>query len=271
MQKNTRAKIIKWLKIVLVIYVLCGMGLYFLQEKLIFHPEPLPADHKFRFTAPFKEINLAVTDDKNLNIVQFTVPDSVCKGVVLYFHGNMSNIEPYASFASLFTHNHYEVWMPDYPGFGKTTGPRTEQTMYDDAQTVYKMAKGRFSEDSIIIYGRSIGTGVAAQLASRTDSKKLILETPYYSLYSLMQYRAFMYPVSWMAKFHFPVYEYMKKTVAPVIIFHGTNDGVIPYSNAARLKKLLKPADEFITIENGGHNDLAEFPLFQNKLDSLLQ
>jgi alpha-beta hydrolase superfamily lysophospholipase len=58
---------------------------------------------------------------KNLSIIQFTVPDSVRKGIVLYFHGNMKNIERYAPFATHFTRNKYEVWMMDYPGFGKST------------------------------------------------------------------------------------------------------------------------------------------------------
>jgi alpha-beta hydrolase superfamily lysophospholipase len=65
--------------------------------------------------------------------VQFTTPGSVCKGVVLYFHGNKRNIERYASFAPYFTRNNYDVWMIDYPGFGKSTGERTEKILYRDA------------------------------------------------------------------------------------------------------------------------------------------
>ena len=61
-----------------------------------------------------------------------------------------------------------------------------------------------------------------------------------------------------------------KHVKAPVTIFHGTDDGVIPYDNASKLKKDLKPGDEFISIEGGTHNNLASFPLFQSKLDSLL-
>ncbi len=105
-----------------------------------------------------------------------------------------------------FTRNKYEVWMMDYPGFGKSTGKLTEQIMYDDAATLYQMARARFSKDSIIIYGKSLGTGVASQLASVKDCKRLILETPYYSIEALMKHYAFIYPVSLMAKYHFPNY-----------------------------------------------------------------
>jgi len=79
-----------------------------------------------------------------------------------------------------------------------------------------------------------------------------------------------MYPVTMLLHFKFPVHEYLTKVTAPISIFHGTDDGVIPYRNASRLKDVLKPGDEFITIEGGSHNDLNSFPLLQKKLDSLL-
>jgi pimeloyl-ACP methyl ester carboxylesterase len=62
----------------------------------------------------------------------------------------------------------------------------------------------------------------------------------------------------------------MKKVTAPVTIFHGTEDGVIPYRNAVKLKSVLKPSDEFITIENGSHRDLNTFIEMKQKMDSLL-
>jgi pimeloyl-ACP methyl ester carboxylesterase len=73
-----------------------------------------------------------------------------------------------------------------------------------------------------------------------------------------------------MAHFKFPVGENLKEVKAPVTIFHGTDDETIPYKNAAKLKKDLKPGDEFITIEKGTHSNLNDFPLFHEKLDSVL-
>ena len=69
-----------------------GVALYFLQDKFIFHPKKLPTDYEYKFEIPFRQIDLAVSDEKNMSIVQFTVPDSVRKGVVLFFHGNRENI-----------------------------------------------------------------------------------------------------------------------------------------------------------------------------------
>lgn len=264
-------KIKKWFIIIAVIYVVVGIALYFLQERFLFHPRKLAQYHVFNFPIPFKETNLQVNQEKYLSIVQFTVPDSVCKGVVLYFHGNRQNIERYAPFATNFTKNNYEVWMIDYPGFGKSIGKRSEQIMYEDALLFYTMARAKFSKDSIVLYGKSIGTGVAAHLASIRDCKRLILETPYYNIESIFGNYAFIYPVNWMCKYHFPIHEYFKQVTAPITILHGTNDGIIPYSNSKRLMKVAKSEAELITIEKGKHNNLNDFPLFHQKLDSVLQ
>jgi alpha-beta hydrolase superfamily lysophospholipase len=260
----------KWAGVIILIYLGAGITLFFLQEKILFHPVVLSPDYKYEFSVPFKEINLAVNDKKNLSIIQFTVPDSICKGVVLYFHGNVQNINHYAACVANFTKNGYEVWMLDYPGFGKSTGERTEQIMYDDALRIYKMARARFSPDSIIVYGRSIGTGVACQLASVRDCRRLILETPYYSADALAKHYFFMYPVIPLTKYSFPSYSYFEKITAPVTIFHGTNDEVIPYSQSKRLMKRIRSGGELITIEKGKHNNLNTFRLFHQKLDSVL-
>jgi uncharacterized protein len=197
--------------------------------------------------------------------------DTSSTGVVLYFHGNKGNIGRYGRHAAEFTARGYEVWMMDYPGFGKSTGPRSEQKLYDYALLLYKLARSRYRPDQIVIYGKSLGTGVAAQLASVRDCRRLILECPYFSMVSLIRHYLPIYPISTMLHYHFPTNEFLPSVTAPVAIFQGTADGLIPLSNAERLKSLLKPGDEFIPIEGGSHNDLADFPLFHQKLDSLLK
>ena len=266
-----KQKIFRWVKIIIVVYCLIGTALYYLQDKLLFHPVALPADSTYHFTQSFTEANIDYDAKTKFNVVEFTVPDSVRKGIVLYFHGNRENINHYAQFSINFTKNNYEVWMPDYPGFGKSTGTFTEQVLYDEALQVYKMARIKYKPEQIIIYGKSLGTGIAAELASIRDCKKLILETPYYSFTSLVRLPCFIYPVDLLSHYKVPTYQFLQKVTAPVTIFHGTADGVIPYFNAKRLKEVLKTNDEFITIEGGSHNDLNTFPHMQKKLDSLLQ
>jgi alpha-beta hydrolase superfamily lysophospholipase len=261
--------IFRWIKVLLVIYCVVGIALYYLQDKLMFHPEPVDKNANYSFNIPYKEVNIPFTESININIIQFTTTGKP-KGVVLYFHGNRKNISHYARFAPEFTRNGYEVWMLDYPGYGKSTGELTEQRLYDWALLMYTLSRKAYSRDSIIIYGKSMGTGIAAQLASVRDTRRLILETPYYSFPSIVGQYAPIYPLRQMVHFKIPTYEYLQKVTAPITIFHGTSDGVIRHRNASKLKKFLKQGDEFISIEGGSHNDLHEFKLFQQKLDSLL-
>jgi alpha-beta hydrolase superfamily lysophospholipase len=266
-----KKKIYRWISLLVMLYCLIGIGLYYFQDKIMFRPEVLAANYNYNFHEPYKEVNLPFNEQTNINIVQFTTKDSVPRGVVLYFHGNKRNIDRYAQYASTFTKHGYEVWMIDYPGYGKSTGTLTEQRVYDWALIFYKLARARFSPDSIIIYGKSMGTGFATQLASIRDCKKLILETPYYSFPSVIGAYFPIYPVERIIRFKVPTWQYMQQVTAPVTIFHGTSDGVIRYSNCQKLKTVLKPNDEFITIDGGSHNDLSTYPLFQQKLDSLLK
>lgn len=265
-----RKKILRWLKVLVVIYCVVGIALYYLQDKLMFHPETLPLNDKYNFEYPHKEINIPYSSTSNINIVQFQTTQPP-RGVVLYFHGNRRNISHYAQFAPEFTRNRYEVWMIDYPGYGKSTGEFTEERLYNWALLLYKLARTTYAPDSIIIFGKSMGTGIAAQLASVRDTRRLILETPYYSFPSVISQYAPIYPVKQMVHFKIPTYEYLKNVTAPVSIFHGTDDGVIMYRNARKLLPYLKKGDEFVTIKGGSHNDLHQFPLFQEKLDSLLK
>jgi alpha-beta hydrolase superfamily lysophospholipase len=264
-----RKKIWKRIKTFLVVYIVVGIILHFLQDTFLFHPRRLPAEYAYRFEIPFREVNLPVNKEKNISIVQFTVPDSIRKGIVLYFHGNRQNINRYAPFATNFTKNNYEVWMIDYPGFGKSTGKRTEQILYDDALQFYKLAIKKVAADSIIIYGKSLGTGIAAQLASVRDCKRLILETPYYSIAAMARYYFFIYPVNPLMKYDFPTSTFIKTIDCPVTILHGTRDGVVPYRQGKRLSE-LHAGIELVTIPKGRHNNLNDFPLFHQKLDSLL-
>ena len=265
-----RKIIFRWLKVIIIIYSTIGIALYYLQEKFLFHPEKLSTAYVFHFNVPFEEINIPFNKIDTINMVKFLPKDTLRRGVVLYFHGNMQNIEHYAEFVINFTKHGYEVWIEDYPGFGKSTGERTEKKLYEQAVQLQKMALTKYGKDSIILYGKSFGTGIAAYVASVTNCKRLILETPYYSVPALFDCYAPIYPTTAMANYKIPVNEYLQEVNYPITIFHGTDDGVIPYRCAAKLKTVLKTTDEFITIEKGTHHNLNTFPLVQHKLDSLL-
>ena len=266
-----RKKMFGWIKIILLLYASIGIVLFYLQDKILFHPKKLGADFQYKFKDRFEEINIPFNDTDTMNLIKF-LPDNIpVKGVVIYFHGNMKNIAHYATFVGPFLKQGYEVWMEDYPGFGKSTGLITEQKLYEQALQVKKMADVKFHTDSIIIYGKSLGTGIAANLASRTKAKMLILETPYYSIPSMFSSYAFMYPNEQMSNYKLPTNLFLQDVACPVIIFHGTSDGVIPYRNAKKLLSVLKPTDKFITIEGASHINVNANPKYYNAIDSLLR
>lgn len=267
-----------------MVYAIAGLLLYYLQEKILFHPKPLAEDHLFQFSDSFREVSIPYTRESILHIVQFPVPDSISvnddrdsaalkgrsKGVVLYFHGNRDNIERYAPDARHFTRNGYEAWMIEYPGFGKSTGKLTEQELYQQALVFYKLARARYAPGEIVIYGRSLGTGIASQLAAVRDCRALILEAPFFSLPSVVGYYAPVYPVNRIIRYKFPVHEHLKDVTAPILIMHGDKDKTIPLANSKRLKPILKTGDQFIIFEGASHNDLREYPLFHEKINGIL-
>lgn len=262
------------IQIAVVLYAVIGIAVYYLQDYFLFHPEPLTRAKPYSFEQPFTELNIPMEEGVNMNLVRFLPGADSNKraaGAVLYFHGNKKNISYYAKYASYFTSRGFEVWMPDYPGFGKSTGTLTEEQLHQFARQTYKLARSQYNADSIFIYGKSLGTGIATRLATESATRTLILETPYYSMTSLFSRYLPIYPVNRMIKMKFPTYQYIQQVKAPILILQGTDDGVVPYSNASRLKPLLKAADKFETIEGGSHNDLTKFPVYQAAIDSVLK
>lgn len=266
-----RKFIFRLIKVLLMLYGIIGILFYYLQEKILLHPEKLPASYQFKFKQPFEEVNIAMNLTDTINMIRFYSDSNTAKGLVVYFHGNTQNVEHYASYASFFTKRGYEVWMPDYPGFGKSTGSIDEKKLYSQADQVIKLALTKFGNDSLIIYGKSFGTGIAAYVASYIKPNCLILEAPYYSIPSLFRNYLFLYPVTAMSKYKLPVGEYLEDVKNSVVIFHGKKDCLIPYREAAQLKEVMKLGDRFVTIDKGSHNDLTNFDGYKLVMDSILR
>jgi len=261
----------RWIKVIVLLYSIIGIAFYYLQDYVLYQPEKVAPDSVYQFKQPHTDFSIPVNETSSINIIQFTSTNTVTKGVVLYFHGNKKNVSWYARFAPYFTDKGYEVWMMDYPGYGKSTGIFSEAQLYAWAKEVYKLARPRYSPDSIIIYGKSMGTGIAAYLASIRNCKHLILETPYWDFPSVVRPYLPVYPLERMMKLKIPTHDYLEKVEDPVTIFHGTDDGIVRYGNSERLQPLLKKGSELVTIEGGSHNDLFQFPIVIQKLDSILK
>src|SRR6185312_3877270 len=217
-----RKIIFRWIKLVILVYCSIGIAVYYLQDRFILHPTRLDADKRYAFTQPFTELNLNYDPETNLNIVEFKATDSVAKGAVLFFHDGHGNIGDYAAMSKSITDQGYDLWMMDYPGFGKSTGPMDEQRLYDLALVFYKLARSRWKPLQIVLYGQGFGTGIAGQLAAIRDCRRLILERPYYSMTSVFRRYLFLYPVGGrFLHYHLPLHDYLEKVTAPVTVIRG--------------------------------------------------
>jgi len=190
--------------------------------------------------------------------------------VVLYLKGNSKSIKGWGKFAVDFTRHGYNVLMVDYRGFGKSTGRRSQKAIKRDLQLVYNKLKEQTTEDRIILYGRSLGSGFAAKLASMNNPKMLVLDAPYYSLTKVTaRYAPFM-PLSLLMKYPLPTYKWLKYVQCPIHIIHGTHDKLIPFKTSIKLSKVNPKLTKLHTVIGGGHKNLNNFESYHSMLDDIL-
>lgn len=265
-----KQKLKKLVLALLSLYVMISTALYFLQEKIIFFPSVLEQDYQYQFNYNFEELYLNTDDGATLNAIHFKIKNP--KGVILYFHGNAGDLSRWGTVAEFFVEKQYDVLVMDYRTYGKSTGKLSEAAFYSDGQLFYNYLRKLYNENDIILYGRSLGTGIATYLASKNNPKQLVLETPYYSIIEVGKSRFPILPVQKLLKYKFPTYEFIKSVSCPITIFHGTNDGVVPYSSAVKLAEASpKSQTTFITIERGNHNDLKTSNLYYSQIEKLLK
>ena len=258
------------LVIIAATLLLLAGGLYTFQDKMIFRADKLDPSYVFTFSHPFEEHFIPTPDGQTLNILWFK-PEGRPRGLAFYFHGNANNLQRWGNYAEDMTRLGFEVVMMDYRGYGKSTGTPSEQFLYDDAALLYQWVLNKTTPSRIIIYGRSLGTAVASKLAASVQPEILILETPFDELKgaapSYIQTLFSFFPLH----YSFPTKDHLLHVKGKKLIFHGTNDWVVPLSSALRLRPLLRDGDEFIIITNGNHRNLRNFGEYQLKLVEVLK
>ncbi len=262
-----------WLSIVLIVlavYVAISIALYYLQDYMLFKPEKLPRDFQFDYdNQDTKEYNLETRDGAVINGLRF-FPKGESRGVVLYLKGNSKSIKGWGKFAVDFTRHGFNVLMVDYRGFGKSTGRRSQKAIKRDLQLVYNKLKELTTEDRIILYGRSLGSGFAAKLASMNDPKMLIMDAPYYSLTKVTaRYAPFM-PLSLLLKYPLPTYKWLRYVRCPIHIIHGTHDKLIPFKTSVKLSQVNPKLTKLHPVIGGGHKNLNNFESYHQMLDDIL-
>jgi pimeloyl-ACP methyl ester carboxylesterase len=251
------------------IIIVLSIVLYFFQERFLFYPEKLPKDFQFHYeNQEVKEYNLKIKEGVVINGLHFKAENS--KGVVYYLKGNSKSIKGWGKFAVDFTLHGYDVIMIDYRGFGKSTGKMSQNTMKHDALLVYDKLKEVVKEENIIIYGRSLGTGLATKVASMNSPKMLILACPYFSMSkNVKRYLPFV-PLGLVMRYQMPTYKWIKYVDCPIKIIHGTNDKVIKFKSSLRLSKIKPNLTRLYPIIDGGHKNLHNFESYHGALKEVL-
>lgn len=246
---------------------LCAV-FYFFQPLFFFRPERLAKTFAYQYPFPFTEVNFDMEDGGVINALHFKVPNS--KGVVFYIKGNSRSIKGWGKFARDFVGKGFDFFILDYRGFGKSRGKRSEEILYSDLQQVYKWLAEEYGEDRIVLYGRSLGSGLAARIASWNHPRLLILDSPYYSfLYHTSRYGFFL-PLKWLLRYQIRTDRFIKKVACPVHLIHGNRDRLIPYKQSLMLQSLAPDKIILHTIPGGGHNNLPDFPLYHDLLYDIL-
>lgn len=257
-----------------LVYIICGYLVllvlaYLVQERFIFKPEKLSQNFQYKYNAPFRELFFDVEPGVRINGLHFYVEKPL--GLVLYFHGNCRSIKGWAKYAKDFFRYNYDVVLVDYRGFGKSTGKRSEKDMLNDMQFVYRHLAGNYTEDHLIIYGRSLGSGFATHLASENRPRYLILDAPYYSFQKVVERFLPILPVKLVLRFHMRTDIWLPKVNCHTYIIHGTRDWLIPIRNSEKLQALNPRKVTLIRIEGGRHNNLPSFPEYHNFLRDILK
>lgn len=256
------------LRIAAGVYVLVLAILLFAQERLIFFPSSLPSDFNFQLRHPVEEKLLEV-DGIKIHSLLFQVEEA--KGLMLYFHGNAGSMETWGEVAQQIAfETKMSVWIIDYPGFGKSEGRiSSEDQLHKIAATFMEAAialEGKASQ--IVIYGRSIGSGIAVKLAAEYKPGALILESPYYSLENLAQ-EVYPWAPLFLLKYKFRSDLLLPRITCPVLVVHGEQDEVIPFLQGKKLAELATDKT-FTAIPQGHHNDLSSFPEYWDSLKAFL-
>lgn len=249
--------------------ILLSVLVYFLQDIFIFKPEKLLPSFQFKYDIPFHELNFDIAEGVRINGLHFY--RSQPKGLVLYFHGNTRSIKGWAKYSRDFYRYGYDVVLVDYRGFGKSTGRRSEKEMLNDMQFVYSRLAEKYGEQHLIVYGRSLGSGFAAKLASDNHPRYLILDSPYYNFTRVIERFLPILPVRYVLRYHLRTDKWIALAKCPVYIIHGTKDWLIPLRHSEALQKINPRKITLIRIVGGGHNNLSGFIEYHNFIRDILK
>lgn len=236
------------------VYLLLAAFLYLFQRKLLYFP--VPVDPAF--------VAEQVVVDNHGTRLQGWVLNPGKRRAVLYFGGNSELVTHRRGFFEDVFRD-YSVYLINYRGYGNSEGSPSEAGMFSDALAIYDQLITR--HDSIIAYGRSLGSGVAVYLAARRPLEKLILLTPYDSVEAIAQKLYPMFPVRYLIKDRFDSAAIAPDIEIPVMITSAEFDREVKLSHTLALKmRFIRAPLKYLMIAGAAHNNIVDFPDYRDAL-----
>jgi hypothetical protein len=243
-----------------VIIVVVGYGLlvgcaWGFQRALLYHPdrnEPAPA---IAAVSGLQAVRLLTED--GLDLLSWYAPAPAGRATIVLFHGNAGNISHRADKARLFIAAGYGMLLVEYRGYGGNPGDPTEAGLYRDGRAALTFLGGEGVDTaSIVLYGESLGSGVAVELARETAVRALVLEAPYTSIPDVGARHYPFLPVRTLARDRFENLAKIAAVEAPILVVHGARDNVVPFDLGRRLFDAAPEPKQSLFLADAGHNDL---------------
>ena len=244
-----------WLVAVLLV-LYCGFAaiLYFAQRSLMYFPESAHTPPAEAGLPEAEEVTLTSADGERL--VAWHVPSRGFKPVIVYFHGNGGALRYRVDRFRKLIKDGIGLVALEYRGYGGSTGTPSEAGLIADAEAAYGFAAARYKVQQLVLWGESLGSGVAVALAAEKPVGRVILEAPFTSTAAVASLRYWYMPVRFLMKDQFRSDERIGKLTEPLLILHGQHDRVVPYAMGEQMFGLAKGRKHIVRFLDGGHEDL---------------
>lgn len=259
--------VINILKILAIVYVAILILMYFFQEKLIFFAQPIANPYVNRFTE--HEITFE-HDDVKLH-GWFVRKDITAETpLIIYYGGNAEEVS--GNLLDLKSYPDSAILFMNYRGYGKSEGKPSEKKLVSDALFILDeiVQKEKIDLQHVVLLGRSLGSGVATQVAYQRKVGGVILITPFDSLANVAKSHYPVFPVKLLVRHPFESERYAKDIGIPALNIMGSADRIIPNRHSKALAKAWKGEIETVLIQQADHNNIQLFPQYWQSINRFL-
>ena len=253
---------LKTLAFALVVgYVGLAGVLWFLQERLLFFPQPALADAAAPAGWTLERVAFVARDGTRLAGV-LVKPPAARPPVILYYGGNAEETTAGALNAAR-SGERAQLFM-NYRGYGGSEGRPTQEALFSDALEIYDWMARRGDIDAtrIAVHGRSLGTGVAVHVAASRPVKAVVLTSPYDSILEIARSHYPWVPVAWILRHPFDSAALAPRLKVPALVLMASDDGIVARKHSEKLASLWGGPIERVLVEGRGHNDLEVDPKY---------